>query len=163
MFLYCPALCIGWLFNISAVWILDHSSVLLEYQIVSVGEQIQCLQKGPILRTLSSWGIDCWNDVHLVLILHERPHFLHFPGLKNVFPCSKKKKASCCSCIFLGNWVINCPTIMNIFTFEMCNPFGILMNNGSSFYCKGLSSPPLTSFTMNHQTKILFLQALQIC
>ena len=24
----------------------------------------------------------------------------------------------------------------------MCNPFGILMNNGSSFYCKGLLPPP---------------------
>ena len=34
---------------------------------------------------------------------------------------------------------------MNIFTFEMCNPFGILMNNGSSFYCKGLP-PPLDKF-----------------
>ena len=33
--------------NIGAVWILDHSSVLLEYQIVRVGEQIQCLRKGP--------------------------------------------------------------------------------------------------------------------
>ena len=43
---------------------------------------------------------------------------------------------------------------------EMCNPFGILMKNGSSFQ----KSPPLDKFlTLNPQTKILFSQALQIC
>ena len=34
----------------------------------------QCVRKGPQLRTWSSWGPNCWNGPHLVLILHKRPH-----------------------------------------------------------------------------------------
>ena len=33
------------------------------------------LRKGPRLRTWSSWGPNCWNGPHLVLILHKSPHF----------------------------------------------------------------------------------------
>ena len=35
----------------------------------------QCFHKGPQLRTWSSWGPNCWNGPHLVLILHKSPHF----------------------------------------------------------------------------------------
>ena len=36
---------------------------------------IQCFRKGPQLRTWSSWGPNCWNGPHLVLILNKSPHF----------------------------------------------------------------------------------------
>ena len=32
---------------------------------------IQCFRKGPQLRTWSSWGPNCWNGPHLVLILNK--------------------------------------------------------------------------------------------
>ena len=35
----------------------------------------ECFRKGPQLRTWSSWGPNCWNGPHLVLILHKSPHF----------------------------------------------------------------------------------------
>ena len=37
----------------------------------------QCVRKGPQLRTWSSWGPNCWNGPHLVLIQHKRSHFPH--------------------------------------------------------------------------------------
>ena len=39
---------------------------------------MQCFHKGPQLRTWSSWGPNCWNGPHLVLILHKSPQFAHF-------------------------------------------------------------------------------------
>ena len=49
---------------------------------------IQCVRKGPQLRTWSSRGPNCWNGPHLVLILHKRPHFpqlWYILGLESVF------------------------------------------------------------------------------
>ena len=52
----------------------------------------------------------------MVLILHKRSNFPHFPS---VFLCNIMKKASCCTCILLGNGIIKSPTIMNILTFDV--------------------------------------------
>ena len=38
-------------------------------------DNIQCVHKCPQLRTWSSWGPNCWNGPHLVLISHKSPHF----------------------------------------------------------------------------------------
>ena len=49
---------------------------------------IQCVRKSPQLRTWSSWGPNCWNGPHLVLILHKRPHSpqsWYILGLESVF------------------------------------------------------------------------------
>ena len=49
---------------------------------------LQCVRKGPQLRTWSSWGPNCRNGPHLVLILHKRPHFhqlWYILGLESVF------------------------------------------------------------------------------
>ena len=35
----------------------------------------QCVRNSPQLRTWFSWGPNCWNGLHLVLIFHKRPHF----------------------------------------------------------------------------------------
>ena len=48
----------------------------------------QWLWKGPQLRTWSSWGPNCWNGPHLVLILHKRPHLpqiWYIMGFESVF------------------------------------------------------------------------------
>ena len=56
----------------------------------------QWLWKGPQLRTWSSWGPNCWNGPHLVLILHKGPHFPHVPHMCYIYAISRDLKVLLC-------------------------------------------------------------------
>ena len=64
----------------------------------------QCVQKGPQLRTWSSWGPNCQNCPHLVLILYKRPHlpqFWYILGIESVFLYYKWRNIEISSSILL--------------------------------------------------------------
>ena len=75
-------------------------------------------QCGPHEDQVLNWrlGLHEVQTAEMVLILHKRSNFPHFPS---VFLCNIMKKASCCTCILLGNGIIKSPTIMNILTFDV--------------------------------------------
>ena len=54
----------------------------------------QWLWKGPQLRTWSSWGPNCWNGPHLVLILHKVPHFPCSPYVLHLCYISRLESAT---------------------------------------------------------------------
>ena len=39
---------------------------------------VQCMHNGPKLGTWSSWGPNCWNGPHLVLISRKKSHFPNY-------------------------------------------------------------------------------------
>ena len=75
----------------------------------------QCVRKGPQLRTWSSWGPNCWNGPHLVLILHKRPHLpqiWYIMGFESVFLYHKWRNIEISNSILLymhllGNGMYN--------------------------------------------------------
>ena len=88
-------------------------------------QSMQCVQKGPQLRTWSSWGPNCQNCPHLVLILYKRPHlpqFWYILGLESVFLYDKWRNREISTSILLymdlvGNGIYNSCTIMIIWAF----------------------------------------------
>ena len=59
-----------------------HFRSLSIWYTVYVGQELnefqQCFHKGPQLRTWSSWGPNCWNGPHLVLISRKKSHFPNY-------------------------------------------------------------------------------------
>ena len=80
---------------------------------------------GPHLRTWSSWGPNCWNGPHLVLILHKRPHLpqiWYIMGFESVFLYLKWRNIEISNTILLymhllGNGMYNSHTITNTWAF----------------------------------------------
>ena len=76
---------------------------------------VQCMHNGPKLGTWSSWGPNCWNGPHLVLILHKRPHLpqmWYIMGFESVFLYHKWRNIEISNSILLymhllGNGMYN--------------------------------------------------------
>ena len=53
---------------------------------------VQCVHYRSSLRTWSSWGPNCWNGPHLVLISHKRSHFLNYERKMAVKPWKRERE-----------------------------------------------------------------------